>query len=179
MTVSQPKPNTDDLLLQAFNDMEESIVDFFRISEKLIQGSQLSGIEKDGEYENQLGKLIFCFNSFFSQLIEIEKMVFKKRAVILHRNAGEADSRGYHNKYIHNRKVLKTHIERITDILSNCVFYKETRLIRHQLKEFSQYCQTADRLFEDIEDDVSAESFPEPAPPLIKIMTGKRTGSKR
>lgn len=161
-------PETNELLLKSIEEMETSIINYFRLSEKLIEASLLKGIEKDAEYDYKMFKLSACLHAFFHHVIELQKILLKKRTAIIY-YIPHAYSKLNNQNFSENQHLMKVHLERTIDLIfSNYPFLKNMYLLTEQLEEFLHYYKKNNQMFFYIFDE---ENYPEPSPPLLKINT--------
>jgi len=170
MIASKQNSEPTELILRSIDELETSVINYFQMSDKLIQAAQVRG--QDHGYEYNRFKLAFGLHSYFSHLIELQKNLFKKRTVIIYslsnkHSVHKADAERYDEKYKQNQYRLKTYLKRnIELIFSHDPFHEELYLLTEQLEETLHYANKNKYPFMQINDE---ETYPKPAPPLLNI----------
>lgn len=163
-------------ILEAIDQLESSVVQYFHISEKLIEApSEINAHELNPDHELSLFKLACCLRSFFSYLIELQEILKRKKAFIMYTIPKESALQQTQLRIIHQNDIkhqndVKTCLERnIKTLNTDYVSFKDMYLLKEQLEEYLNYYKLMINMpsvsFEE-------ETYPEPAAPLLNIAMG-------
>ncbi|PYZ93506.1 hypothetical protein CR194_10070 [Salipaludibacillus keqinensis] len=172
-------------ILKAIDQLESSVIQYFRLSEKMIEASYVIHSDQDQDYETSLFKTACCLRSFFSYLIELQEILMKKKTVILYTISREdilqqPQFSVFHQNSIQHQEAVKACLEsNIKSIITHYAWFKDIYIMKEQLEEFLHYYKLKKNMLNVYFEE---EMYPEPSPPLLNIAKGsykRRTDTQR
>lgn len=170
-------PKVNNLLFQSIDAFETSIIHCFEVSDQFID--IINEMDNSVEEEQHLYELLFFTKTFYNKLIELQKLLLEKRTLLVYEK-GRADKEAQLtmiiNKFKEHDASLQLTIEKtIRKIQTKSFFKKEYYIFKNQLEDLIHYHRNKERMLQALIET----SYPDPAPPFLKVKPIKKYKFKK